>query len=276
MALALGELGLGGGLFFLGLALAQLAHLLGDGDLLHLLDLGGALGLFLLLPLHRDVLQDDGVGDGLAAGRAEDVVGAQLLKGRLGELGDGHALQREAVAAEILDERVGHALGEVLALEVQREEVVLRGDRRAARRRAWARGAALRLVADAVRRGVALLDADGARGLLDVVLVGLDADVELGGQVGRDEVLGHEGVVADAADREADRRQRHGRGAVQHRHHPAGAADETVGLRSADADQRLRRRRPAQEARHGREEDEEEQATIAPTNTTATLPHPHR
>jgi len=97
---------------------------------------------------------------------------------------------------------------------------------------------------------VSLVDADGARGLLDVVFVGLDADVELGRQVGRDEVLGHQRFVTLAPDREPDGRQRHGRRPVQHGDNPAGATDEHVGRVAANAHDRLGRGGSLQKARH--------------------------
>jgi hypothetical protein len=66
----------------------------------------------------------------------------------------------------------------------------------------------LRLGADGLARGVALVDADGAGRLLNVVFVRLDADVELGGEVRRDVVLRDERFVAGPPDGEPDGRER--------------------------------------------------------------------
>jgi len=77
----------------------------------------------------------------------------------------------EAIAPQILAQRVRDLLSEVLAVQVQREEIVLRGH--------GADGAnqlrlqqLLGLAADRVGRRVSLVDANRARGLLDVVFVG--------------------------------------------------------------------------------------------------------
>ena len=84
------------------------------------------------------------------------------------------------------------------------------------------------LAANRVASTRALVDADGARRLLDVVLVGLDADVELGRQVRRDEVLGDERVVPRATNGQADRRQRQRSRPMKDGHNPACAPDEDV------------------------------------------------
>src|SRR6185503_11521744 len=114
---------------------------------------------------------------------------------------DRDVLEREAVLLELLAERGLDVLGELLALAVEVHERLVRGHgpERVGE-------LALDQIADGVLVEVAL--AEGAGGGEDVLLDRLDLDVELGGDVGLDLVVGDERVPPRALDRELDRSER--------------------------------------------------------------------